>query len=177
MDFEKAYQKFLDGTATPEEIEFVRSEINRARKLTEDPVKGNSGITAVAGSAKVKKAAQKYNSRMTVKTVLIVVLSVIIAIGALVAVFFGVSIASAKSNTKISMADAEQIAIAYVEENFSEETGTTFVEDIDRDIEIKFEVNKSYYIYGVELSKGFLEVDVEISGKTGEIIYAHAERD
>ena len=35
MDFENAYQKFLDGTATPEEVEFVRSEIRKAKELSE----------------------------------------------------------------------------------------------------------------------------------------------
>ena len=35
MDFEKAYKKFLDGTATDEEVQFVRTEIAKARKLTE----------------------------------------------------------------------------------------------------------------------------------------------
>lgn len=177
MDFEKAYQKFLDGTATPEEIEFVRSEINHARKLTA-VIDGDSRvITNEAGSEKVKKAAKKYNSRMTIKTVVIVLLSVIVVTGAVLGAFFGVSISSAKRNTGISAADAEQLAIAYVEENFPEENGTTYVEDVDRDIEIKGEITKSYYIYEVELSKGFLEIDVEISGKTGEIIFAHAERD
>ena len=34
MDFEKAYKKFLDGTATDEEVQFVRTEIAKARKLT-----------------------------------------------------------------------------------------------------------------------------------------------
>lgn len=177
MDFEKAYQKFLDGTATPEEIEFVRSEINHARKLTAVIDGDRRGITTEADSEKVKKAAKKFNFRMTVKTVIIVVLSVVIVTGAVLGAFFGVSVSSAKRNTKITAEDAERIALAYAEENFPEETGATYVKDTDRDIEIKGEITKSYYIYGVELSRGLLEIDVEISGKTGEIIYAHAERD
>ena len=44
MDFEKAYKKFLDGTATDEEVQFVRTEIAKARKLTEIIDNGVSGL-------------------------------------------------------------------------------------------------------------------------------------
>ena len=38
MDFENAYQKFLDGTATPEEVEFVRSEIRKPRSFPKSSI-------------------------------------------------------------------------------------------------------------------------------------------
>ena len=57
MDFEKAYQKFLDGSASPEELEFVRSEMAKANAINEvlDNIK-KEGAIKEAEEEKVKEA-------------------------------------------------------------------------------------------------------------------------
>ena len=61
MDFEKAYQKFLEGTATPEEMEFVRSEMKKANEINNVlATVNNEGVTDIAEKETVKKAMRKY---------------------------------------------------------------------------------------------------------------------
>ena len=55
MDFENAYQKFLDGTATPEEVEFVRSEIRKAKELSEIIDMGKTDVIKKADDEKSKR--------------------------------------------------------------------------------------------------------------------------
>lgn len=55
MDFENAYQKFLDGTATPEEVEFVRSEIRKAKELSEIIDMGKTDVIKKPTTKKSKR--------------------------------------------------------------------------------------------------------------------------
>ena len=48
MDFEKAYEKFLNGTATPEETEFVRSEMKKASEIN-DILTSDKSVTLLDG--------------------------------------------------------------------------------------------------------------------------------
>jgi len=61
MDFEKAYQKFLDGTATAEEVEFVRSEMKKASAVNDilNQVK-TEGATKTADLETVKNAVKTF---------------------------------------------------------------------------------------------------------------------
>ena len=62
MDFEKAYQNFLDGTATEEEIEFVRAEIKKAQALNDviDNARGESAVKPADKNA-VISAIKNFN--------------------------------------------------------------------------------------------------------------------
>ena len=61
MEFEKAYEKFLNGTASPEEIEFVRSEMKKANDVNNilNNVK-NEGATNASEKESVKRAMKAY---------------------------------------------------------------------------------------------------------------------
>lgn len=81
MEFEKAYQKFLDGTATPEEVEFVRTEIKKAKELSEIIDMQKKDVIKSADDSKVKKEAKRFSLKMALTTVCIVLVTLAVAAG------------------------------------------------------------------------------------------------
>lgn len=177
MDFEKAYQNFLDGTASDEEVEFVRSEIKKARKLTEIIDKERPDVISEASDDAYKKAAKKHRTKTIVTTVIISLLAIALIACIALLVLRGVTSENAEANTRITEDEARQIAINYVEEHYPDVIGDIFVEDIDCDLESGLDIDKAYYEYEVEIKKGNMEFDVEINGHTGEVIYVDADFD
>ena len=165
MDFENAYQKFLDGTATPEEVEFVRSEIRKAKELSEIIDMGKTDVIKKADDEKVKKAAKKFSLKMAVTTVCIVLVTLVVAAG------------GAKRNTSVvSQEEVKQIALDYIktELNIDEEA---IGWKIERDLEMTSKLKNSYYIYEVDVntSRG-KEIELEIDGRNGKVIYVEVDR-
>lgn len=177
MDFEKAYQKFLNGTASDEEVEFVRSEIKKARKLTEIIDNERPDVISEASDGAYKKAVKKHRTKTIVTTVIISLLAIALIVCIALLVLRGVTNENAEANTRITEAEAKELAIKYVEENYPDVVGDIFVEDIDCDLESGLDVEKAYYEYEVEIKKGNMEFDVEINGHTGEIIYVDVDID
>ncbi len=177
MDFEKAYQKFLDGTASDEEVEFVRSEIKKARKLTEIIDRESPSVVAEASDEAYKKAAKKHRTKTIITIVFVSLLAIAILAAAAVLIIHGVTTDKADTNTRMSRDEARELAISYIEENYADVPGEIFVEDVECDLESGLDIGKAYYEYSVELKKGNMEFEVEINGHTGEIIYVDADYD
>lgn len=177
MDFENAYQKFLDGTATPEEVEFVRSEIRKAKELSEIIDMGKTDVIKKADDEKVKKAAKKFSLKMAVTTVCIVLVTLVVAAGIVLGSVFGVAVGGAKRNTSVvSQEEVKQIALDYIktELNIDEEA---IGWKIERDLEMTSKLKNSYYIYEVDVntSRG-KEIELEIDGRNGKVIYVEVDR-
>ena len=119
----------------------------------------------------------KHSFKAIVTTVVVVILAIAIIGGAAVLIVHSIRSNNADGNTRITREQARELAISYVEENYADVPGSIFVEDIDCDLESGFDIGKAYYEYSVELSKGSLEFEVEINGRTGEIIYVDVDDD
>ena len=172
MDFEKAYQKFLNGTATPEETEFVRSEMKKANDINGilSNVK-NEGATNTAERETVKKAMKTYRKKDTLKILLIVCCSVVVlAIG--VALAIGIPILSnAKDNTIYTVEEAQDIAIEYLSEKYPENADKIEVYKVEKELEVEGRIKNARYIYVIDIYNGTNNVfEIEIDSKTGNII-------
>ena len=172
MDFEKAYQKFIDGTASPEEVEFVRSEMKKANDINSilTNVK-NEGATNNAEKETVKKAMKTYRKKDTLKILLIVCSSILVlAIGIGCAV--GIPILSnAKSNLNFTWEEAESIAIAYMASEYPETSGKIEVRRVEKELEVDGRIKNARYIYVLDVYNGKNNVfEIEIDSKTGNII-------
>ncbi len=172
MDFEKAYKKFLDGTATEEEVEFVRGEMKKASDINDilDNVK-KEGATNVAEEQAVKEASKKYRRKDTKKIVIIacaVVLAVAIAIGCAIGIPV---LVNAKENTKFSKAQAQEKAIAYVVDKYPAGAGKVKVRKVEKDLEVNGRIKNAHYVYVFEIYNGVNGVvEIEIDGRTGAVI-------
>ena len=172
MDFEKAYQKFLDGTASPEEMEFVRSEMKKANQINDilTNVK-KEGATNVAEKETVRKAMKTYWKKDTLKILLIVCCSVLVlAIGAACAV--GIPILSnAKDNINYTSEQAKAIAVEYISEKYPDSAEKIEVYRIEKELEVEGRIKNARYIYVIDVYNGENNVfEIEIDSKTGNII-------
>ena len=89
MKFEELYEKYLDGTATEEEREYVEGEIEKARKLNDilDRQDARRVIEPVEED-EVKKAQKAFNFKALIRTVVVVtVVFLLMAGGVLGGVF------------------------------------------------------------------------------------------
>lgn len=177
MEFEQAYKKFLDGTASDEEVQFVRTEIAKARKLTEIIDNERPEVISEADGNAYKKAAKKHGLKTILTTIVVAVLAIALIGGAAVLIVHAISTNNADGNSKITREEARSLAISYVEENYGDVPGEIFVEDVDCDLESGFDIGKAYYEYSVDLRKGGLEFEIEINGRTGEITYVDVDDD
>jgi hypothetical protein len=172
MDFEKAYQKFLNGTASPEEVEFVRSEMKKANDINDilTSVK-KEGATETAERATVKKAMRTYLRKDILKTVAIVCCAVfVLAIG--IGCAIGIPILSnAKDNMHYTVADAERIAVEYLADRYPEGADKIAVRHVERELEVEGRIKNARYIYVLDVYNGKDSVlEIEIDSKTGNII-------
>ena len=172
MDFEKAYQNFINGTATPEETEFVRSEMKKANEINEALTRvKNEGATNTAEKETVKRAMKSYRKRDTLKILLIVCSAVLVlAIG--VALAIGIPIlTNAKDNMNYTSEQAEAIAVEYLAERYPESAEKIEVYRVERELEVEGRIKNARYIYVLEIYNGANNVlEIEIDSKTGNII-------
>ena len=174
MDFEKAYKKFLDGTATPEEIEFVRGEMKKANEVNDilSNVK-KEGATEVAEKEQVQKAIKTYRKRDTLKILIIVACSVLL-LAIVTSCAIGLPILSnAKKNVNYTESDAREIAVEYLEERFPKGKGKIKVERVEKELEVEGRIKKAHYVYVLDVYNGVNEVwEIEVDSRTGRIIDA-----
>ena len=172
MDFEKAYQKFLNGTASVEEVEFVRSEMKKASEINDILTSVKSeGATNTAEGEKVKKAMKTYRKKDTVKILIIAVASaLVLALG--IGLATGIPIlTNAKDNTNYTVADAKQIATDYLAEKYPAGAGKIEVHRVEKELEVEGRIKNARYIYVLEVYNGVNNVfEIEIDSKTGNII-------
>jgi len=168
MDFEKAYKKFLDGTATAEETEFVRSEMKKANEVN-SILNGTKteNITNTAERETVKKAMRSYWKKDTLK-ILIIVCSVVLVLAIAVTLAITIPIFNnAKNNTNYTAKQAEAIAVEHISGRFP----SCEVYRVDRELEVEGRIKHARYIYVVDVYNGVNEVlEIEVDGKTGNII-------
>ncbi len=172
MDFEKAYQNFINGSASPEEVEFVRSEMKKASEINDllASVK-DEGATRDAEKEKVKKAIKSYKKRDTVK-ILVIVSSIILVLALGIGAAIGIPVLSyAKDNVNYSADEAKAIAIEYLEEKYPEGAGKIKVHKVERELEVEGRIKNARYIYVIDIYNGVNNVfEIEIDGKTGNIV-------
>lgn len=73
MDFESAYKKYKDGTATDEEISFVEQELEKAKKMTEiiDSYESSRPIESECDVQTIKKAQKRFAKKNAIRALCI----------------------------------------------------------------------------------------------------------
>ena len=165
MDFKSAYKKFLEGTATPEETEFVRNELAKARAVNDiDTAIKDNVVFSEKNSEEVKNVVKKTKKKSVLKTICISVATLVVITGAVLGTVFGIAVTSANKNMKYTLNSACEIAVTEVKKRFS--LSEAKVTKSEKDFRMEVNLTKSYYIYDIEVNdlKG-TDYDVEISSK------------
>lgn len=165
MDFKSAYKKFLEGTATPEETEFVRNELAKARAVNDiDTAIKDNVVFSEKNSEEVKNVVKKTKKKSVLKTICISVASLVVITGAVLGTVFGIAVTSANKTMKYTLDKACEIAVTEVKQRFN--LSEAKVTKSEKDFRMAVDLTKSYYIYDIEVNdlKG-TDYDVEISSK------------
>ena len=165
MDFKSAYKKFLEGTATPEETEFVRNELAKARAVNDiDTAIKDNVVFSEKNSEEVKNVVKKTKKKSVLKTICISVASLVVITGAVLGTVFGIAVTSANKTMKYNLDKACDIAVTEVKQKFS--LSEAKVTKREKDFRMEVNLTKSYYIYDIEVNdlEG-TDYDVEISSK------------
>ena len=173
MDFEKAYQNFINGTASPEEVEFVRSEMKKASDVNNilAGVKSN-GATSEAEKETVKKAMKTYRKKDTRKILTITIASILIAAIAIACAIVIPIFVNAKDNVNYSKSQAEEIAVQYVINEIPGSNAANIdVREDERELEVEGRIKNSHYVYVFEIYDGKNRVwEIEVDSRNGHIL-------
>ena len=171
MNFEEAYQKLRDGTATDEEAAFVARELENVRRISsilDNPTLSSPGI-GEAEAETVQRARKAFNQKALVRTVVIVLCS-LLAIAAIVcAILFIPSNISASGKLRITKAQAIDAAYACLVEQVGEErAGTFYVDYAHRHLRYTGSIFEAIYVYKVEFEDPYgSEYEIEVNGNSG----------
>lgn len=174
MSFETLYEKYMNGTATDEEIAYVEEEIEKARKLGEiiEASKAKPIEFEEADDESIKKAKKQHNVKSVLRAVVVSVAVLIVVAGAVLGGVFGTAISSAKKQVTIGADYAKEIAIDYYRNNYYSSGGLDkiLVTNFEKDVVYGSNLAHSYYKYEIEVKQpGGYELDVEIDSRTGEV--------
>ncbi len=171
MNFEEAYQRLREGTATDEEAAFVARELENVRKISAildnpslfSPEIGNAEAEAV------QKARKAFNKKTLIRTVIIVLCS-LLAIAAIVcAILFIPSNISASGKLNLTKTQAIEAAHAcLVEEVGEERAGTFYVDYAHRHLRYTGSIFDAIYVYKIEFEDAYgSEYEIEVNGNSG----------
>lgn len=171
MNFEEAYQKLRDGTATDEEAAFVARELENVRRISailDDPSLSSPDIGQVETEV-VQKARKDFNKKTLLRTVVIVLCS-LLAIAAIVcAILFIPSNISASEKLNISKEQAIQTAYDCLVDQVGEERAAMFYVDYaHRHLRYVGSIFDAVYVYKVEFEDASgCEYEIEVNASSG----------
>ncbi len=171
MNFEELYQKYKAGTATPEEQEAVKQEIEKAKRISsllDGEFAGDIDPLSPADKTAVQKAKKAFNLRNTLKTFLIAVISITVVGSLVCGGIFATAFFSA-NNAKTVTADQ---AIDSAKELLAQhlgigETVEMIVNDTEEELDIGSKLTDSVYLYEIQLIYGDYSYEIQVSSKTG----------
>lgn len=173
MNFDKAYDRFLAGTASEEEIAYVKSELNKLKKLEELMAEDRAPRPSLekAEAEQYKKAKKAYTLRTAVTVFAIVLLVFAIVAGAVCGGIYGTAYSSAKSSDKVDYAEARTIAYDFAYDYAISALKMTepviVVTEIEKELKMESPLKMSSYVYFAEVKVGRAELEIKIDSPTG----------
>ncbi|MCD8391051.1 MAG: hypothetical protein LUD03_04340 [Firmicutes bacterium] len=187
MNFKELYQKYLAGECTDEEKAFVEGEIKRAQIVSDELFKERKPVEfKPVTDEEVLKAKKRFAAGNTIKTVAISLIIGVVLVAVTAAAVFALAVHGARKNMRYSGAEAESMIaeyiVDYVEANMGkhikgEDVNISYIYEDERDLQMRFPLNRCYYIFEYEVLASGLEFEVEFNPKTGECIITDVDRD
>ncbi len=177
MNFEDAYKKVQDGTASDEEAAFVAREIVNAQKVSAllDAAEPQRPLLAPADEETFRKARRSFNLKTTVRVIVIVIVSLSVIAGATLGIIFGTAGSAAKKSARLTREDAIDAAVAYVAGLSSTDAKDFVVHDVDKRLNVSGGLTKATRIYQIELRDGVREYEVEVNAASGYVTLTDME--
>lgn len=169
MNFEECYEKFLNGTASDEEVKFVAEEIRKAKEIDRIMnLPAEHPIFEAASDERVAKARKSFNTKQLIRTLWITFGSLCLIAAIVCGILFIPSNISAHKSRNFSREECTQIAIECAREYFGGSVDTKFiVEDVDRHLSMRNGLTKSVYMYEVDLENDRNEIEIYVNASSG----------
>lgn len=178
MNFEDAYKKLQDGTASEEEKAFVTQEIEKLRKISfilDNPAQ--SEIFSEASDISIQKARKRFNCRTTLRVISITLVSLLVIAALVCGIIFIPSCTSAAKNQHLNRDECYSIAVDYLTEMLSQDASAFAIHDIDKELRIPNGLTNAIYVYEIELrSHDGIEYELEVSTKSGYCMLTDIDR-
>ena len=171
MNFEDAYNKLKEGTATDEEAAFVARELENVRKIS--AILDNPGLSdpgfARAKNETVQKARKAFNRKAAIRTIGIVICCLAVIAALVCSILFIPSNISASKSLSVSKDQAREKAYACLVEMVGEEEAKEYYVDYNvRHLRYTGSIFKAVYVYVVEFENSFgREYEIEVNGHSG----------
>jgi len=153
MNFEEAYRKLKEGTATDEEAAFVARELENVRKISailDNPALADPEIEK-AEVETVRKARRVFNRKSLIRTVVTVLVSLAVIAAIVCGILFIPANISASSRVNVSREEAvERARIALVESIGEEAAAPFYVDYANRHLRYTSGIFEAVYVYRVE---------------------------
>lgn len=171
MNFEEAYKKLRDGTATDEEAAFVARELENLRKIRailDEPFRSDPGISR-AEIETVQKARKAFNHKTLIRVLVIVMVSMIVVAALVCSILFIPSNISASGKLELSKEEAVETAYALLAEEVGDEGAERFhVDYAHRHLRYLGSIFDAVYVYEVEFEDVYgSEIEIEVNAKSG----------
>lgn len=171
MNFEEAYQKLREGTASDEEAAFVARELENVRRISailDDPALSDPGFER-AETETVRKARRKFNRKTMVRTLLIVLCSLLTTAAIVCAILFIPSNVSASGRLALTREDAAEAARACLIDKIGEEEAEPYYVDyVHRHLRYTGSIFEAVYVYKVEFEDPHgNEYEIAVNGRSG----------
>ena len=171
MNFEDAYKKLRNGTATDEEAAFVARELENVRRISsilDNPELSDPGI-GQAEMDTVQKARKVFNQKTLIRTVVVVLCSLLVIAAIVCAILFIPSNISASGKVTLSKEQAVEAAHAcLVEELGEEEAGRFYVDYAHRHLRYVGSIFDAIYVYKIEYEDIHgREYEIEVNSNSG----------
>lgn len=181
MDFEEAFAHYKEGTATPEETELVKTEIAKAKAISElideERIVVEPAPVNEVEKEDVKKAKKQFKHKFVIIALCSFVAFILVA-GAILGGVFGFAATSANKSIEYGKEQCVDIAIAKFVEMYNDTkfagvpsitANDCFVEDVDKDFHVESKLKNSFYTYEIEIEAIGRECTMRIDTRTGEI--------
>ena len=171
MNFEEAYNKLKDGTATDEEAAFVARELENVRKISailDDPKLSDPGF-ARAENETVQKARKAFNRKAAIRTIGIVFCCLAVIAAVVCGILFIPSNISASRSLSITKEQAKEKAYTCLVEMVGEEEAKEYYVDYNvRHLRYTGSIFEAVYVYVVEFENAFgREYEIEVNARSG----------
>ena len=181
MNFEEAYKKLREGTATDAEAAFVARELENVRKISsilDDPTLFDPGINR-ARLETVQKARKAFDRKTLIRTVAIVLCSLMIVAAIVCSILFVPSNISASGKVKLTKEQAVDSAYACLVEWIGEEQAKAFRADYaHRHLRYGSSIFDAVYIYKIEFEDPYdREFEIEVNSNSGYTVIIDVDFD
>ena len=171
MNFEEAYQRLRDGTASDEEAAFVARELENLRRISailDHPDLADPGIRP-AETETVRQARKAFNHKTLLRTVVIVLCSLLATAAVVCGILFIPSNISASGKLRITKAQAIDAAYECLVEQVGEERASSFYVDYaHRHLRYAGSIFDAIYVYRIEFEDAFgRDYEIEVNGHPG----------